>query len=430
MGDFRPEPRDAGLRGARHPRRLRIPPDLPRQSPRGDALGDHPGRGPPVRARRALRRGHPGPRPRGRGDDGGHDDDREPQRDLRLLVRSRADDRELDRQQLHGGGAARTECADRTGTRPHADVPRDQHLRPPHGPPGDGSRGGRMTFLLERDTWRYLKDIVMSVAALACVVLALIPLGSILIEAAGRGLQAISPSFFVLNTGEGGIGNAIQGTLILIALTSLIALPVGVLTGIYLSEFGKNRVGFAIRFFVEVMTQIPSIIVGIFAYSVILELGLLHVVDTRLVFSTTTGVIALSTIMVPFVARAAEEALRLVPVATRESALALGIPQYRTILRVVLPYASSALLTGALLGVARIGGETAPLLMTAFGSPFWFSGLDHPIESLPHTIYVFALSPSTAQNQAAWGASLILVLIMLVISITSRSIVRLRSVSG
>jgi len=287
-----------------------------------------------------------------------------------------------------------------------------------------------MTLLLERDTWRYLKDIVMSVAALACVVLALIPLGSILIEAAGRGLQAIGPSFFVLNTGEGGIGNAIQGTLILIAMTSLIALPVGVLTGIYLSEFGKNRVGFAIRFFVEVMTQIPSIIVGIFAYSVILELGLLGVVDTRLVFSTTTGVIALSTIMVPFVARAAEEALRLVPVATRESALALGIPQYRTILRVVLPSASSALLTGALLGVARVGGETAPLLMTAFGSPFGFSGLDHPIESLPHTIYVFALSPSTAQNQAAWGASLILVLIMLVISITSRVIVRLRSVSG
>jgi len=206
-----------------------------------------------------------------------------------------------------------------------------------------------MTFRFNRDAWRHLKDIVMSVAALACVALALIPLGSILIEAGSRGLQAISPGFFALTTGEGGIGNAIQGTLILIALTSLISLPVGVLTGIYLSEFGKNRVGYAIRFFVEVMTQIPSIIVGIFAYSVILELGLLHLVDTRLVFSTTTGVIALSTIMVPFVARAAEEALRLVPVATRESALALGIPQYRTILRVVLPSASSALLTGALL---------------------------------------------------------------------------------
>src|SRR5207247_9145284 len=125
---------------------------------------------------------------------------------------------------------------------------------------------------------------------------------------------------------------------------------------------------------------------------------------TRLAFRTMTGVTPLSTIMVPCVARAAEEALRLVPAATRESALALGIPQYRTILRVVLPSASSALLTGALLGVARVGGETAPLLMTAFGSPFGSSGLDHPIESQPHTIYVFALSPSTAQNQAAWGA--------------------------
>ncbi len=104
-----------------------------------------------------------------------------------------------------------------------------------------------MTFRFNRDTWRHLKDIVMSVAALACVALALIPLGSILIEAGSRGLQAISPGFFALTTGEGGIGNAIQGTLILIALTSLISLPVGVLTGIYLSEFGKNRVGFAIR---------------------------------------------------------------------------------------------------------------------------------------------------------------------------------------
>ena len=269
----------------------------------------------------------------------------------------------------------------------------------------------------------------MNVAAFLCVVLALIPLGSLLFEASVRGLRSITPSFFTLTTANGGIGNAIQGTLILIALTAMIALPVGILTGIYLAEYGKNRLGAAVRFFVDVMTQIPSIVVGIFAFSLILELGATGIVSQRLVFSTTTGVIALSTIMIPFVARTSEEALRLVPISTRESALALGIPRYRAILRVVLPSSSSAVITGALLGIARVGGETAPLLMTCLGSPFWWQGLDQPCESLPHTIYVFALGPDSALNQAAWGASLILVLMMLGIAIVSRVVIRLRSVS-
>lgn len=288
---------------------------------------------------------------------------------------------------------------------------------------------GRPRLHFDRGTRRRWKDVVMSVAALACVVIALVPLGSILLEAGARGLQAIQPSFFTLDTASGGIGNAIQGTLILVALASAISLPVGVLTGVFLSEFGKNRLGEAVRFFVDVMTQVPSIVVGIFAYSLILELGALGLVSTRLVFSTTAGVIALATIMIPFVARTAEEALRLVPTSTREAALALGIPRHRAILRVVLPSAASGLVTGALLGVARVAGETAPLLMTAFGSGFGFSGLDHPVESLPHTIYTFALSPYTSENQAAWGASLVLVLLMLVISVSSRVVVRARSVS-
>ena len=178
--------------------------------------------------------------------------------------------------------------------------------------------------------------------------------------------------------------------------------------------------GGGIRFFVDVMTQIPSIVVGIFAYSLILALAVLGVVSPRLAFSTTSGIIALSTIMIPVVARTAEEALRLVPNSTRESALALGIPEHRTILRVVLPTGGSGLITGALLALARVAGETAPLLLTAFGSGFGFQGLNQPIESLPHTIYTFALDSSTGLNQTAWGASLILVLIMLLISIASR----------
>ena len=291
-----------------------------------------------------------------------------------------------------------------------------------------GLRRALPPFRFDRQGRRLWKDLAMSVAALLCVVIALVPLGSILVEAGARGLAAIRPSLFLLDTRDGGIGNAIQGTLILVALASGIALPVGILTGIYLSEFGKSRVGDSVRFFVDIMTQIPSIVVGIFAYSVILSLSFAGLVSPRLAFSTITGVIALSTIMIPFVARTSEEALRLVPVSTREAALALGIPRHRAILRVVLPSGGSGLLTGALLGVARVAGETAPLLVTAFGSLYGFAGLNQPVESLPHTIYTFALSPSSAENQAAWGASLILVLMMLLISISSRVIVHLRSV--
>ena len=285
-----------------------------------------------------------------------------------------------------------------------------------------------MTFRFDRDTRRRWFDVAMSVAALACVGIAILPLGSILFEASVRGAQAITPSFLRLPAGSGGIANSIQGTLVLIGLTGLVALPVGILTGIYLAEFGRNRIGGAVRFFVDVMTQIPSIVVGIFAYSFILELGIAGIVSRRLVFSTITAVIALSTIMIPFVARTSEEALRLVTTSTREAALALGIPRYKVILRVVLPSCASALVTGGLLGIARVGGETAPLIMTAFASPDFFTGLDQPIDALPLRVFRFAISPSLADNRAAWGASLILVVMMLGISIASRAVIRLRSV--
>src|SRR2546422_3588398 len=395
----------------------------------------------PLRAGRDLRRHHPRARPSGRGDDGGHDDDREQELDLRLPVRPGTDDREPDREQLRGGVArvSPEQCPTGTRARPDADVLGDQRLRATHGVAGVASRGGigmklALPFTLpplrfDREGRRLWKDLAMTAAAFVCVVIALIPLGSILIEAGIRGIQAITPNLFLFDTAYGGIGNAIQGTLILIALSSVSALPIGILTGIYLSEFGKGRVGDGVRFFVDVLTQVPSIVVGIFVYSLFLTLALAGLMSTRSVFTTITGVIALTTIMIPFVARTSEESLRLVPVSTREAALALGIPRYRSILRVVLPSGVSGLVTGALLGVARVAGETAPLLMTAYGSFYGFSGLDQPIESLPHTIYTFALDGSPARLQAAWGASLVLVLIMLVISIVSRAIVHFRSVS-
>src|SRR5437867_2094218 len=417
VGDLRPRPGHAGLGRAGGPKHFRVPAHLPGKShrdgqvhggrhprghdhpnhlrgvargpprgagqsargrlePRRHPLGDDPHRGPAVRPRRDLRGRHPRPRTGGRRDDGRHHDDREPQRDFHLALRPGTDHRELDREQLpERHRPAGVERPHRTGTRPHADVAPHQRLRATDAGPGPPTRGGRrMMFRFDRDARRRWKDLAMNVAAFLCVVLALIPLGSLLFEASVRGLRSITPSFFTLATANGGIGNAIQGTLIL-------------------------------------------------------ELGATGIVSQRLVFSTTTGVIALSTIMIPFIARTSEEALRLVPISTRESALALGIPRYRAILRVVLPSSSSAVITGALLGIARVGGETAPLLMTCLGSPFWWQGLDQPCESLPHTIYVFALGPDSALNQAAWGASLILVLMMLGIAIVSRVVIRLRSVS-
>ena len=216
-----------------------------------------------------------------------------------------------------------------------------------------------MKFRFDRDTRRRWFDLFMSGAALACVGIALLPLGSILLEATVRGAASISPDFLTLPSGQGGIANAIQGTLVLVGLTALIALPVGILTGTYLAEFGKNRIGGFVRFFVDVMTQTPSIVVGIFAYSLIFELGLMGVVSTRLVFSTFTATSALATIMIPIVARTSEEALRLVPSATREAALALGIPRYRTILRVVLPSCASALVTGTIIAW-QLAGRKEP----------------------------------------------------------------------
>lgn len=287
-----------------------------------------------------------------------------------------------------------------------------------------------MTFTFDRDTRRRWKDLAMTGAALACVVLALIPLGSILFEALVQGLGAIRPSLFTLDSGSGGIGNAIQGTLILVGLSSLVSLPVGILAGIYVAEYGDNRLGRGIRFFTDIMTQIPSIVAGVFTFSLILELGVAGYVSPRLAYSTISGTIALSVIMIPFVARTTDEALRLVPRSTREAALALGLPKYRVTLHIVLSSASSAIVTGVLLAVARAAGETAPLLMTAFGNQFGFGGLDQPIESMTHTIYIFALAPQTSLHQAAWGATLVLTGMVLLTSLSTRIVFRRRYGAG
>lgn len=283
-----------------------------------------------------------------------------------------------------------------------------------------------MKLTFDRDTRRRWKDITMSVAAVACVIIALIPLGSILFESVVRGLAAVNPSLFLTNTGAGGIGNAIQGTLILILLSSAIALPIGILAGIYIAEYGKNWLGRTIRFFTDVMTQIPSIVIGIFVFSLMFVLSQEGVISPMTIYSARSGAIALAVVMVPFITRTTDEALRLVPGSTREAALALGIPRYKVTLRIVLSSSSSALVTGALLAIARGVGETAPLLVTAGGSSYGFLGLDQPIASLTVGIYTFASDPRPSWHEAAWGATLVLVAMVLAMSVITRFVFRRR----
>ena len=208
-----------------------------------------------------------------------------------------------------------------------------------------------------------------------CVVAAVIPLGSILLEVFKNGISALSFEFLTqvpgaIGSGQGGIGPAIQGTLIIIGMSSLIGVPIGVMSGIFLAEFGDNKLGRTVRFFNDVFMEFPSIVLGIFAFLIIvLTLG--H-------FSLWAGAFALSLIMFPIVARTTEESLKMVPVTYREAGIALGLKKWVVTFRIVLSAAKSGMITGILLSVGRIGGETAPLIMTVLGSSQFFSGVDAP----------------------------------------------------
>ncbi|MGA7862144.1 MAG: phosphate ABC transporter permease PstA [Thermoplasmata archaeon] len=285
----------------------------------------------------------------------------------------------------------------------------------------------------DRDARRRWVNRIMSGVALACVIVALIPLGSILYTAANLGGRVLSLAFltgpetvpcdFKLDPSctYGGVWPAISGSLVLIGLSSLIAMPVGILAGIYLSEYGARdrlRVGRPVSFFSDVMTGFPSIVVGVFVYS------LFYLFAPGIVFSALTGSVALAIIMIPVVTRTTEEALRLVPTSLREAAYALGIPRYRATLHVVLSTGRSALITGAILAVMRSAGETAPLLITAFGNPHGFQGFTHPTEALGPLIFYYGTSPWPNQIGAAWGMSLVLIFMMLAISIGARLALR------
>jgi phosphate transport system permease protein len=265
---------------------------------------------------------------------------------------------------------------------------------------------------------RKLVDKVMTGVAYACALAAIVPLMLVLIYLVIKGLPAWDVEFFTqlpqLYGSGGGVANALVGTGIIVGLASLIGIPVGVMAGIYLSEYGDNRLASFIRFMADVMTGIPSIVVGIFVY------GLLVL---AMDFNAFAGAVSLAILMVPIITRTTEEILRLVPNSLREASLALGVSRWKTIMRVVLPAAVGGIVTGIFLGIARIAGETAPLIFTILGSNFWNTKITQgAIAALPLQIYNFARTPYASVLQSGWGAALLLVIIVLALSLLARLI--------
>lgn len=259
---------------------------------------------------------------------------------------------------------------------------------------------------------------VTAVCAFGVVAILIVILGFITYQ----GVSSLSWQFLVETpkpVGEGGgIGNAIVGSLILLGLAASAGIPIGIAVGTYLAEMGGGWFGRTVRFVADTMIGVPSIVFGVFVYGLI--------VIRQGYFSTLAGSVALALIMIPIVSRTTEEMIRLVPNSMREGALALGAPQWRVTLNIVLPAAKAGIATGAMLAVARVLGETAPLLFTAFGSRFYNIYLDEPMASLTVQIYHYAISPFEEWHAKAWAATLVLITMILGINILVRFVTRRR----
>ena len=253
------------------------------------------------------------------------------------------------------------------------------------------------------------------------VVVALIPLSFIFFYVIQQGFSSLSWDFFTkmpkpVGESGGGMANAIVGTLILIGLASLFAIPVGLISGVYLSEYPRSGLATAVRFTADVLNGIPSIVIGIFAYG----LAVLPVKH----FSALAGGVALGFMMVPIITRTTEELLNLVPQTLREGALALGATRARAAFAVMLPAALPGIMTGILVSLARIAGETAPLLFTAFSNRYWSTSLSQPIASLTVQIYTYAISPYDDWHRQAWAGAFVLVAVVFTFSVLSRVVTR------
>jgi len=256
---------------------------------------------------------------------------------------------------------------------------------------------------------RRVTDHVMTGVAILTVVLVLTPLVAIFGYLIYRGIGSINWAFLTQTpkpVGEpgGGMANAIVGSVFILGIASIFGVPLGVGAGIYLAEFGRNRLGSAIRFTADVLNGVPSIVIGIVAFSI--------VVIYQHHFSALAGGVALAIMMIPTISRTTEEMLLLVPQALREAAYGLGIPRWRTTLSITLRTATSGVITGIMLAFARVAGETAPLLFTAFGNTFWNLRYDQPTAALPLQIYVYANSPYDDWHRQAWAGSFVLILLI------------------
>jgi phosphate transport system permease protein len=269
---------------------------------------------------------------------------------------------------------------------------------------------------------RFMNSLMTGAAALS-VVLVLLPLGAILAYLIYKGIGSLNWAFLTQTpkpVGEpgGGMANAIAGSVLILGIASLIGVPMGIGAGIYLAEYGRNRLGNLIRFTADVLNGVPSIIVGIVAYGlVVLRQG--H-------FSALAGGAALALMMIPTITRTTEEMLLLVPLGVREAAYGLGVSRWRTTLSITLRTATSGVITGIMLAFARIAGETAPLLFTAFGNQYWNWNMNQPTAALPLQIFTYAISPFDEWHRQAWAGALILIILIVV----SVSAVRLAASRG
>jgi len=256
--------------------------------------------------------------------------------------------------------------------------------------------------------------------------LAIVPLAWILLEVFMRGSSAMSIEFLTdtfkpTSMGGGGVWHAIVGTGILIGLAALMAVPVGILTAFYVSEHPNTTLGLAVRFGTDVLSGLPSIVVGLFVYTIMVS---------GQGYSALAGSVALAILMLPVVVRTTEEMLKLVPRSLREASLALGAPEWKTSFQVMLPAATTGVVTGLMLAVARVAGETAPLLFTALGSNNLSTALDKPIASLPLVLFKYALDPSRVRNAQAWAIALVIVTLVLILNIGARLIALWRTTRG
>jgi phosphate transport system permease protein len=272
--------------------------------------------------------------------------------------------------------------------------------------------------MMDYQTRRFFVDRMMVFLCGAAAVVAMIPLVSLLLYVILQGFHRLDLTFFThlpAPVGEpgGGMGNAILGTLTLILVASAVGLPIGIMAGIYLSEYGKkNRFAWTVRFTSDVLSGVPSIVTGIVAYAL--------VVKPMHTFSAFAGGIALGFMMIPIVTRTTEELVKMVPHSIREASWALGVPQWKTVLSIVVRTAKNGILTGVLLSVARIAGETAPLLFTAFNNQFWPKSLNAPTASLTVQVFTYAISPFKDWQDQAWTGALVLLILVLTINLSAK----------